>query len=85
MFVVLVIGMLIVIALGASSVILTILNDRVGPWEQMMYLMDRSNDLADTAVIYRRIGMNKEAEMAFSDARQLNQRAMNIMLGSVGA
>ena len=78
-------GMLIVIALGASSVILTALDRRVGPWEQMMYLMDRSNDLADSAILYRNMGMHDEADLAFAEAQQLNKCATSILFGRTGA
>lgn len=73
-------AILLVIFLSGYSVYLT-MKPRFGPWERMVKCSEMSQALAETAVLYRKMGMNESAEECWSDAQRLSREAKAILMG----
>jgi nitrogen fixation-related uncharacterized protein len=50
--------------------------------DEIQHLSDLAAELADTAQIYKRIGMDKEAQEAFEESERLNARVWEVINGA---
>lgn len=77
----LILAILVPICLIAYSVYLT-LQPREGAWERLIKCSEMSQALAETAVIYRKIGMDEAANDCWYESQRLNEEVTAIMTGN---
>jgi hypothetical protein len=77
-------AILAVICLDAYTLYLAT-RPREGPWERLVKCSEMSQGLAETAVIYRKIGMNEDADSCWREAQRLHEETMAIMTGQNNA
>lgn len=73
-------AILLVIFLISISVYLT-MKPRFGPWERMIKCSEMSKEMAETAVTYRKMGMEESAMECWWEAKRLNAEVQAIMTG----
>ncbi len=73
-------AILVVICLDAYCIYLT-MKPRIGPWERLIKCSEMSGEMAETAILYRKMGMHESANNCWSEAQRLQEEVMAIMRG----
>jgi hypothetical protein len=76
---ILILGILLVIALVAASVWAVLRSKSKNSLDEIQHLANMAAALAETAVLYRQLGMNQEADEAWADAERLNKIVWDVI------
>lgn len=82
MFYVLVAAILVVIGIVCLTVWAVMTKKYDNPLEDIQRLSDRAAALADTALLYQRMGMEKEAQEALDESERLNAQVWEVINGA---
>lgn len=71
-------AILAVVCIDAYCIYLVV-KPKEGPWERLVKCSEMSQALAETAVIYRKMGMNEAADDCWYEAQRLHEETMAVL------